>query len=170
MGRAPAFWTEENTRLIRDHFVAVSLSNIDQNRKDAVGQFLREAGMQLPGAGGSQWCVTTAGKVLESNNHNGLGFNLKRALEKGKALPEAERAPGAIKVPDLAEVDSQRSAPTPPPGTLILKLHVNDLRLLKRWILFWGPECQVLEPDELIAMILADLKVLGAVYRPPETR
>jgi hypothetical protein len=123
VGRAPAFWTEENTRLIRDHFVAVSLSNVDQNRKDAVGQFLRDAGMQLPGAGGSQWCVTAAGKVLESNNHNGLGFNLKRALEKWQALPEAERTPGAVKVPELGEVDGQRAAPKPPPGTLILKLY-----------------------------------------------
>jgi hypothetical protein len=122
VGRAPAFWTEENTRLIRDHFVALSLSNIDQNRNDAVGQFLRAAGMKLPGAGGSQWCVTAGGKVLESNNHDGLGFNLKRALAKWQALPEAERAPGAVKVPELREVDSQRAAPTPPSGTLILKL------------------------------------------------
>jgi hypothetical protein len=119
VGRAPAFWTEENTRLIRDHFVAASLSNLDQNRQDAVGQFLRQAGMQLPGAGGSQWCVTAGGKVLESNNHNGLGFNLKRALEKWQALPASERAPGALKVGELGAVDGQRAAPTPPAGTLI---------------------------------------------------
>lgn len=123
MGRAPAFWTEDNARLIKDHFIAVSLSNIDQNRKDAVGQFLRDAHMQLPGAGGSQWCVTASGKVLESNNHNGLGFHLKRALEKWKALPAAERAPGSVQVSALGEVDSQRATLTPPPGTLIIKLY-----------------------------------------------
>lgn len=123
MGRAPAFWTEENARLIRENFVAVSLSNIDQNREDAVGRFLRQAGMQLPGAGGSQWCVTADGKVLLSNNHNGLGFNVKQALEKWKALPASERAPGAIKVEEAGAIDARRALPAPPPGTLILKVY-----------------------------------------------
>jgi hypothetical protein len=123
VGRAPAFWTEENAKLISKHFVAVSLSNLDQNRQDAVGEFLRGARMQLPGAGGSQWCVTASGKVLESNNHSGLGFNLKSALEKWKALPDSERAPGATKVGDLSKVDSDRAVPTPPAGALILKLY-----------------------------------------------
>ncbi len=123
MGRAPAFWTEETARLIRENFVAVSVSNFDQGRKDAVGEFLKDAKMQLPGAGGSQWAVTAAGKVLEANNHNGLGFNLKRALEKWKALPETERAPGAVKVGDIGEVDPMRTLPTPPAGGLILKVY-----------------------------------------------
>jgi hypothetical protein len=123
VGRAPAFWTEENARLIRDRFVAVSLSNLDQNRQDAVGRFLRRAGMQLPGAGGSQWCVTAAGKVLESNNHSGLGFSLKRALAKWQALPASERAPGAFHVEEPGPVDGRRAAPAPPPGTLILKVY-----------------------------------------------
>lgn len=123
MGRAPAFWTEENTRLIKEHFIAVSLSNLDQNRKDAVGQFLREARMQLPGAGGSQWCVTAGVKVLESNNHNGLGFNLKRALAKWQALPASERAAGATSVGELGETDTKYAGMAPPPGTLIVKLY-----------------------------------------------
>ena len=46
MGRAPAFWTEENASLIKDKFVAVSVSNYDQGRKDAVGQFFKDAKMQ----------------------------------------------------------------------------------------------------------------------------
>ena len=46
-------------------------------------------GMQLPGAGGSQWAVTAGGKVLLANNHNGLGFNVKKALEKWNDLPAA---------------------------------------------------------------------------------
>jgi hypothetical protein len=123
VGRAPAFWTEENARLIKDHFVAVSVSNYDQGRQDAVGQFFKEAKMQLPGAGGSQWAVTASGKVLEANNHHGLGFNIKKALEKWQALPEADRAPGAIKIADLGTIDAQRALPTPPEGGLILKIY-----------------------------------------------
>src|SRR5207302_5087704 len=33
--------------------------------------------LQLPGAGGSQWCVTADGKVLLGNSHHGLGFNVR---------------------------------------------------------------------------------------------
>jgi hypothetical protein len=123
VGRAPAFWTEENARLIKDHFVAVSVSNFDQGRKDGVGQFFRDAGMQLPGAGGSQWCVTASDKVLLGNNHNDLGFSVKKAQEKWNALPAADRAPGAVKVGELGAIDTQRSLPTPPAGGLILKIY-----------------------------------------------
>lgn len=123
MGRAPAFWTEENARLIKESFVPVSVSNYDQERKDAVGQFFRAAGMQLPGAGGSQWCVTAGGKVLLSNNHNGLGFDVKKALEKWNALPPAERAPGAVKIGDIGEIDRERALPMPPAGGLIIKIY-----------------------------------------------
>jgi hypothetical protein len=123
VGRAPAFWTEENAKLIRDNFVAVSVSNFDQGRKDAVGQFFRDAGMQLPGAGGSQWCVTAGGKVLLGNTHSGLSFSVKKALEKWNALPAAERAPGAVKIGELGEIDAQRTLPAPPEGGLILKVY-----------------------------------------------
>lgn len=123
MGRAPAFWTEENAKLIKDNFVPVSVSNYDQGRKDAVGQFFKDAKMQLPGAGGSQWAVTASGKVLEANNHHGLGFNIKKALEKWNALPAAERAPGAVKIGDIGEVDPLRTVPTPPARGLILKVY-----------------------------------------------
>jgi hypothetical protein len=123
VGRAPAFWTEENATLIRESFVAVSVSNFDQDRTDAVGQFFRDAGMKLPGAGGSQWCVTASGKVLLSNNHNGLGFNVRNALEKWNALAVAERAPGAVEVGELGEIDPLRTVPTPPVGGLIVKIY-----------------------------------------------
>jgi len=54
-----------------------------------------------------------------------------------------------------------------PDGKLILRLHVNHLRLIKRWVMFWGPECEVLEPEELIAMVVSDLKAVGRLYRRP---
>jgi hypothetical protein len=69
--------------------------------------------------------VTAGGKVLESNNHHGLGFNLKKALEKWRALPESERSAGAVKVADAADIDGERAPPTPPPGGLILKVYLR---------------------------------------------
>jgi hypothetical protein len=115
VGRAPAFWTENTVRLIRDYFVAVSVSNFDQNRQDAVGQFVRRSGMQFPGAGGSRWCVSAGGKVL--------GHDPLQALRLFQTLPEAERAPGAVRVEDQEEIDSKRTAPSPPPAGLILKVY-----------------------------------------------
>jgi len=54
---------------------------------------------------------------------------------------------------------------TQPDGALILRLHVNDLREVGRWVMFWGPECQVLEPEELIAMVVSNLQAVGRIYR-----
>jgi hypothetical protein len=115
VGRAPRFWTDETFKFISENFIAVSVSNFDQNRKDAVGEFVRASGMQFPGAGGSRWYVTAGGKIL--------GRSPKEALEKWKALPVAERAPGAVKVGEVGEIDTQRTAPSPPPGGLIVKIY-----------------------------------------------
>ena len=51
-----------------------------------------------------------------------------------------------------------------PDGTLILKLHVNDLREIERWVMFWGAECEVLEPDELKRMVANELKAIDRLY------
>jgi len=130
VGRAPAFWTEQNTKLMLENFVAVSLSVREYDRADAVGQFLRDSGLKLARLEGALWCVTPGGKILESNlvveNKKETfkpDFDLKKALEKWQALPEAERAPGAVKVGEMGVADLQHSVLAPPPGTLILKLH-----------------------------------------------
>ena len=57
-----------------------------------------------------------------------------------------------------------------PDGSLILRLHVNDLGLIKRWVMYWGAECEVLEPEELIAMVTSDLNAVGRIYRRARTR
>jgi hypothetical protein len=106
VGRAPRFWTEETFQLIKDNFVPVSVSNYDQNRKDAVGEFVRASGMQFPGAGGSRWYVSAGGKIL--------GRSPKEALKNWQALPETERSPGAVKVGELGPIDAARVGPTPP--------------------------------------------------------
>jgi hypothetical protein len=115
VGRAPRFWTDETFKLISANFIPVSVSNFDQNRKDAVGEFVRASGMQFPGAGGSRWYVTADGKIL--------GRSPKEALDKWKTLPEAERAPGAVKVGELGAIDALRTGPTPPRGGLIIKVY-----------------------------------------------
>jgi hypothetical protein len=130
VGRAPAFWTEENTKLMQENFIAVSLSVLEYDRTDAIGQFLRDSAITTRKLEGCLWCVTPDGKILESNLVVEKGktsfkreIDLKGALKKWQALPETERAPGAVKVGALGAVDRQRAVLTPPPGTLILKLY-----------------------------------------------
>ena len=120
MGRAPAFWTEENVKLIRENFVTVSVQTSDHFRNDAVGQFCRASGLHLNKWEGIKCCVTAGGKVLEMTP---LGPDLKKTLEKWQALPESERAAGAVKVAEPGPVDAQRVGPTPPAGGLILKVY-----------------------------------------------
>ncbi len=50
-------------------------------------------------------------------------------------------------------------------GALVLRLVVNDLRELKRWVMYWGPDCKVLEPEELAAMVQADASAMAGNYR-----
>lgn len=115
MGRAPSFWTEATFKLITENFVPVSVSNYDENRQDAVGAFVRAAGMRFPGAGGSQWYVTAGGKLL--------GRSPRESLAKWMALPAGERAPGAVQVGDMGPIDAKRTGLTPPPGALILTVY-----------------------------------------------
>jgi hypothetical protein len=44
-------------------------------------------------------------------------------LENWNALPEAERAPGAVKIAALDKIDAERTLPSPPEGGLILKIY-----------------------------------------------
>lgn len=44
-----------------------------------------------------------------------------------------------------------------PDGSLIVRFHVTDLREIKRWVLSWGAECEVLQPRELCELIVRDL-------------
>lgn len=120
MGRAPAFWTEANFKLINENFVAVSVQGSDQNRQDAVGKFCRDSGLLLDKYEGILIGVTAGGKILDQDYR---GFDVKKTLEKWKALPESERAPGAVKVGEPDEVEAQGVDPTPPAGGLILKVY-----------------------------------------------
>jgi hypothetical protein len=69
-------------------------------------------------------CVTASGKVL------GNGRDLQKGLEAWNKLPESERKPGAVQVGERGKIDTaraERAVPTPPPGTLILKIYARFL-------------------------------------------
>ena len=49
-------------------------------------------------------------------------------------------------------------------GGLILRFEVSDLREVKRWVMFWGTECNVIEPDELRRVVVAEMRLLMTYY------
>ena len=42
---------------------------------------------------------------------------------------------------------------------------VNHVLEIKSWIRGWGPECEVLAPEELRREIAAEMKAAGALYK-----
>jgi hypothetical protein len=91
-----------------------------RNAQNPEGEFLRGAGIDKHWVTSSGYmsCVSASGKWL------GHGPSTK-VLEEFQKLPEAERKPGAVVVPDLEP--AQRMIPTPPEGGLTLKVHARFL-------------------------------------------
>lgn len=121
-------WTEEMTKIIREQFVAVAVSaHVAMNRKDAEGEFLRQTGIRLAGAGGNLECLTAAGTRLGAfyaaggAEHNRR--DLQNILKKWQSLPQAERTPGAVKVDDAGPMAANVQAIAPPPNALILRTY-----------------------------------------------
>lgn len=67
--------------------------------------------------------MTAAGKVLGSC----LYEPLPKLLEKWNNLPEEERGPGRVHVPELGRRDSRWAWADPPPGGLALKVFIHNL-------------------------------------------
>ena len=42
-----------------------------------------------------------------------------------------------------------------PDGSVIMQLQVSSLIEIRRWVLYWGADCQVLEPEELKRLVSA---------------
>ncbi|MCA9066642.1 MAG: WYL domain-containing protein [Planctomycetaceae bacterium] len=57
-----------------------------------------------------------------------------------------------------------------PDGSLLLRFHVSSLIEIRRWVLFWGADCEVLEPKELVDEIAAEVKQMITVYGSPDER
>jgi hypothetical protein len=82
---------------------------------------------KFPGATASMHALTAGGKFL-CGKHDGTivgGCSPRLALEEWKRLPEAERKPGALKVPEQKFRD--KMVAQLPPGALILKVHQSAL-------------------------------------------
>src|SRR6059058_5304498 len=100
-------------RLASEKFVPVSGDDWYQRRRDdAEGEFFRKVADQGPrkGKGGSTrqgiYCFTASGKLLGYKNAQDAKVMLetvKQALKRFEALPEEERKPGAVEVPELGK-------------------------------------------------------------------
>jgi predicted DNA-binding transcriptional regulator YafY len=45
-----------------------------------------------------------------------------------------------------------------PDGSIVLRFEVSDLREVKRFVFYWGADCEVLEPEELRKAIVLELE------------
>ena len=98
-------------KLLRENFVVVAADDWYQRRQDdEVGRFFRSVADQGPrkGAGGGtrqgRYAFSASGKLLGFNNNRDprrIIAMLQDSLRKFRALPPAERAPGASQIPSL---------------------------------------------------------------------
>jgi hypothetical protein len=117
-------------------------------------------------------CVSASGKLLG-------GRPSKKVLDEFNKLPESERQPGAIRVPDLPP--DELAIPSPPVGGMVLRVHARFLsrgddgqlryakttdfplmrdkpNVMHRWQLFLQPNTEYmwLTRDEWKAMVPVD--------------
>jgi hypothetical protein len=84
------------------------------------GEFLRSASID------KHWVTSSGYMTCMSASGKWLGHApTAKVLEAFRQLPEAERRPGAVAVPDLDP--SERVIPTPPEGGLVLRVHARFL-------------------------------------------
>src|SRR5262245_3180991 len=82
--------------------------------------------------------ITASGKLvargeLQVGNPRTHLLSLERALKAWAALPEAERKPGAVRVPERGPLDPRRNAAKgPPEGTLIVRVWNRQLERTPR--------------------------------------
>lgn len=109
----------------------------NRRKRDAEGDFFRSVSNQGPrkhkGVGGStrqgMYILTASGKLLGYRNNwdpNNMRWEIKKALKQFAALPASERAPGAVKVPDLdpSKLDKGYYRPIPK-GGLVIRVHTR---------------------------------------------
>lgn len=125
--------------MAKEDFVPVALDDWYQRRRqDAEGAFFKKVYSQdpsraAPGRPNRQgiYCLTASGKLLAVKNAGQLVAvtkeSLREALTKWDALPEAERAPGAVKVQDMKYPDKRYVPAQPPPDCLILDVFTRIL-------------------------------------------
>jgi hypothetical protein len=160
-GRALAFSDPEIVKMATEDYVAVACDDwYMRRRQDAEGQFFRDVSGRGPRAGGSTrqgiYMFTAGGTLLGFKNAGQapdvMRDTLRDALHKFKNLPEAERAPGAVKVPDPGPLDGGYDR-KPPPGGLIVKVYARALDRKKAGggtgaVTFADAVCEVGSGDE----------------------
>ena len=120
MSRGLAIWTDETIELVKHNFIAVAVPTWICRANSPEGEFLRGAGIDTRWVTSSGYmnCVSASGKLLG-------GRASRTVLEEFEKLPESERLPGSVQVPDLKP--SEMVVPTPPEGGLVLKVHARFL-------------------------------------------
>ena len=116
---------------------------VEWGRKDEEGEWFRSLNQEASGgdigkfsmASGRVHGVSPGGKFL-CGKHCWRDCTVAGALEEWNRLPASDRKPGAVKVGDMKKAD--RKVPTPPPGSLVLKVHQRRLERdaqggLRRW-------------------------------------
>jgi hypothetical protein len=138
-GRALAFSDPEVIRMAREDYIPVALDDWYQRRRqDAEGAFFKkvysqDASRAAPDRPNRQgiYCLTASGKLLDVKNCGQL-IDVTREMMRGSlskldALPAEERAPGAVKVPDMRYPDRRYLPATPPAGCLVLDVFTRVL-------------------------------------------
>ena len=144
LGRVLSFSDPVIIKLLQESFIPVVGDDwYHRRRKDDVGKFFRsvvdqtwKAGdWESQGGGGNNrqgiYCFTPSGKMLtEMKNVGGMPREvegiLRRALRTWNELPEADRRPGAIAIPEPS-LDPDYHRPVPP-GALVLREYSRGLK------------------------------------------
>jgi hypothetical protein len=174
VSRGLAIWNDETIKLVRENFIAVSVPTWVCRAPGPEGEFLRSAGIDKRWVTSSGYmnCISASGILLGDRAS-------QKVLDEFQKIPEAQRKPGAIVVPELQLSD--RTIPAPPAGGLVLRVHarflshgddgqlrnarITDFPLLREnpevarsWQLFLEPntECMWLTAEETRSLVPND--------------
>lgn len=122
-GRALFFVYPSWRKIIKEKFVPVVHSCVRLSGYESDDKFWEQLGKQGAYLGNSIGVVCTAsGKLL-----SGKEGDLEQALEVWNKLPESERKPGAVQIEDRGPFNPKKGV-QPPPGALILRVFIRDLK------------------------------------------
>jgi hypothetical protein len=108
-------------RTLREKFIPVAVDvDVLNVLDDAEGRFARGCKMRLRGSCTSISYLTAGGKVLGTDYQIA---SIEKAWQAWMKLPESERKPGAIQVPERGPIDPKHATAQPPEGGLILKIY-----------------------------------------------
>jgi len=143
---------------VKTEFVPLAINGRTRTFDDDESRFLEKADC---GGQGRIDIITASGKFvargeLQVGNPRTHLASLERALKAWAALPESERKPGAIQVPERGPFDPRRNAAKgPPKGTLIVRVYNRQLERTSK-----GEYRHTMPADYIPA--LRDPKVVGS--------